>query len=100
MWIHRSPNYSDVHLHDTKQGYYILLLHNVCYDFSKSEMSIYVKDEKDVDLSAIPKGGLVSYLSRSVSFWLGISPSQAVLSQPSHDDQESQQLHADSSQRP
>jgi hypothetical protein len=63
-------------------------------------MSIYVKDEKDVDLSAIPKGGLVSPLSRSVPFWLGIPSPQAALSQPSHNDQESQQLHADSSQRP
>lgn len=72
--IHCSPNYSDVHLHDTKQGYYILLLHNVCYDFSKSEMSIYVKNEKDVDLSAIPKGEFVSSLSRSVSVWLGLPP--------------------------
>ena len=100
IWIYPSPNYSDVHLHDTKQGYYILLLHNVCYDFSKSEMSIYVKDEKDVDLSAIPKGARNSSLSCSVSFWLGFPPSQAALSQSSHDDQESQQLHVDSSQCP
>ena len=65
-----SPNYSDVYIHDTKQGYYILLLHNVCFDFNTNGMNIYVKDEKDIDLSAIPKGILGSLLLCSVSIWM------------------------------
>ena len=77
-----SPDLSSIYLHDTKQGYYILLLHNVCYDFNSNNMLLYVKDEKDVDLSAIPKGNcailsfLFSYspiLDRC--FWLVVFPS-------------------------
>ena len=48
-------------IHDTKQGYYFLLLHNVCYDFNRDGMNIYVKDSSDVDLNVIPNGFL-SYL--------------------------------------
>lgn len=52
----RSPEHSDIMIHDTKQGYYMLLMHNVCYDFIRDGMNIYVKDPNDVDISTIPGG--------------------------------------------
>lgn len=53
-----SPEHSDIMIHDTKQGYYMLLMHNVCYDFLRDGMNIYVKDPNDVDISTIPSGTL------------------------------------------
>lgn len=43
-------------IHDTKQGYYLLLMHNVCYDFVREGMNIYVKDPSEVDFNTIPSG--------------------------------------------
>lgn len=57
-----SPKHSSVQIHDTKQGYYFLLLHNVCYDFNRDGLNIYVKNSNDVDLSVIPKGSLSTVL--------------------------------------
>lgn len=57
-----SPKHSSVQIHDTKQGYYFLLLHNVCYDFSRDGLNIYVKNSNDVDLSVIPKGPFSTFL--------------------------------------
>ena len=34
----------------------MLLMHNVCYDFVRDGMNIYVKDLSDVDLNTIPNG--------------------------------------------
>ena len=46
-------------MHDTKQGYYLLLMYNVCYDLNRGGMNFYVDSKKDVDFSVIPKGSLV-----------------------------------------
>lgn len=89
-------------IHDTKQGYYMLLMHNVCYDFLRDGMNIYVKDPNDVDISTIPGGTFDPFfhLNPSLFNWLEFPSPRGAVSELPQDHRKPEQLHADSAQFP